>query len=106
MTTNPVIILPEKLTFTNTSSGASTYNWDFGITTSTNVNVSLPFVNSTSSNITQTVQLIATTANLCMDTIIIPIVIHPKPEYSIISLPDSGCTPLLVKFSPIQGAVN
>ena len=48
---------PKALTFTNTSLGAGTYNWDFGTSTSTNTNVTHQYINTTSSNITNTVQL-------------------------------------------------
>ncbi len=93
---------PKLVTFTNTSVGASTYNWDFGSSTSGNPNVSFAFTNTTSSNITQTVQLISTTINNCKDTLVVPVIIHPKPEFAIIALPDSGCSPLTVNFPLIN----
>ena len=94
---------PKILTFTNTSSGALTYNWDFGTSTSTATNTTHQFINTTSSIITNTVQLIATSVNNCKDTLIVPINIYPKPEFTIISNPDSGCTALTVCFPPIIG---
>lgn len=97
---------PKTLSFTNTSQGAASYNWDLGASTSNNTNVSLAFTNTTSANITQTVQLIATTLSSCKDTIIIPIIVHPKPEFIIIAMPDSGCSPLTVNFPAISNVVN
>jgi gliding motility-associated-like protein len=93
---------PMLLTFTNTSIGASGYNWDLGMSTSNNTHVSVAYINTTSSNITQTVQLIATTLNSCKDTLTVPLIIHPKPEFTIAALPDSGCSPLTVNFPTIS----
>ena len=93
---------PKLLTFTNTSIGAVNYNWDFGSNTSINTNVTQAFTNTTTANVTQTVQLISTTINSCSDTIIVPIIIHPKPEFTIIAQPDSGCTALTVNFPAIN----
>jgi PKD repeat protein len=97
---------PKILTFTNTSQGAVSYNWDLGLSTSNNTNVSQVFTNTTTANVTQTVQLIASTINNCKDTIIVPIIIHPKPEFTIVALPDSGCSPLNVNFTAINNIVS
>ncbi len=97
---------PKILTFTNTSQGAASYNWNFGTSTSINTNVSIAFTNTTTTNLTQTVQLIANTLNSCKDTFMIPIIIHPKPEFTIVALPDSGCSPLMVNFPSISNVVN
>lgn len=97
---------PKLLTFTNASTGASSYNWDLGITTSNNTNVSVSYTNTTSSNLTQTVQLIATSLNSCKDTMIIPVIVHPKPEFTIVALPDSGCSPLTVYFPTLPNVAS
>ncbi len=97
---------PKILTFTNTSQGAVSYNWDLGLSTSNNTNVSQVFTNTTTANVTQTVQLIASTFNNCKDTIIVPIIIHPKPEFTIVALPDSGCSPLNVNFTAINNIAS
>lgn len=97
---------PKILSFTNTSIGAVSYNWDLGSSTSNNTNVSSAYTNTTTSNITQTVQLIASSINNCRDTVIVPIIIHPKPEFTIIAQPDSGCSPLTVNFPSINQVVN
>jgi gliding motility-associated-like protein len=94
------------LNFTNTSIGGSNYEWDFGTTTYTSINVSQTFENNTNANIARTVQLVASSVNNCKDTIVVPIVIHPKPDFNIIANPDSGCTNLKVSFPEINGAVN
>jgi gliding motility-associated-like protein len=97
---------PKTLTFINTSLGAINFNWDFGTRTSTNLNESQQYINSTTTNITHTVQLIVTSANNCKDTIIVPIVVHPKPDFPIVATPDSGCAPLSVKFPLISGVAS
>ena len=97
---------PKTIHFMNTSVGGASYLWDFGTATSNNINASHQFINSTTSNISQTVQLIATSSNNCKDTISGTIIIHPKPEFTIIASPDSGCTALSVNFPLINNAVN
>ncbi len=94
------------LTFTNTSLGGISYQWNYGTGTSSNTNLSQQFTNTTNANLTQTVQLITSSLNNCKDTLIVPIIIHPKPEFSIIASPDSGCTALSVNFPPIIGVIN
>lgn len=97
---------PKLLTFTNTSLGATAFNWDLGTSTFTTTNVSQQFINTSTANITNTVQLIATSSDNCKDTITVPIIIHPKPEFNIVALPDSGCSALTVNFPPITNAVT
>ncbi len=93
---------PKLLNFTNTSQGANSYNWNFGLNTSSNTNPSQAFTNTTTANITNTVQLIAASINNCKDSIVVPIIVHPKPEFSIIASPDSGCSALTVNFPSIN----
>jgi len=97
---------PKTLTFTNTSAGAVSFTWNFGSNTSSNVNETHQYINNTTSNITNTVQLIAISGASCKDTLIVPIVVHPKPEFTIVAQPDSGCTALSVNFPAIAGATT
>jgi gliding motility-associated-like protein len=95
---------PAKLTFTNTSQGANTYNWDFGNSTTSIVsNPSQTYTNLLPTNQTYTVTLVSTNSFNCKDTVRVPIVVHPKAVFFISALPDSGCTPLKVYFPPIVG---
>jgi gliding motility-associated-like protein len=94
---------PKLLTFTNTSIGGMSYNWDLGLSTSTNTDVTIAYTNTTTATITQTVQLITTSVNNCKDTLLEPVYVHPKPEFTIIASPDSGCTALSVNFPLING---
>lgn len=97
---------PKLLTFTNTSLGASSFNWGLGVTTLTTTNIAQQFINTTSANITNTVQLVAISSDNCVDTLIVPIIIHPKPDFNIVATPDSGCTALTVNFPSITNAVT
>lgn len=98
---------PKILTFTNTSAGATSYNWNFGNSiTSTSVNPTQQYINSTTNNQTYTVQLIASNSVGCKDTANVPVIIHPKPNFNVIASPDSGCAVLTVNFPAIAGAVN
>jgi PKD repeat protein len=91
------------LNFTNKSIGADSYKWQIGSNTFTNVNISQPFINNTSNNITNNVKLIANGLQNCSDTIDVSIIVYPKPSFFIKALPDSGCTNLNVNF---EGAPN
>jgi gliding motility-associated-like protein len=98
---------PKVLSFTNSSQGATTFNWSFGNgNTSTVSSPTQQYINNTSFNQTYTVQLIAANANNCTDTVKAPIIIHSQPNFNIIATPDSGCTNLNVNFPSIIGAVN
>ncbi len=98
---------PKILNFTNISSGASTYNWDFGNgSTSTGTNPAQQFTNTSGTNQTFSVLLVATNSFGCTDSSIVPIIIHSKPNFNITMAPDSGCSPLKVNFANITGVVN
>lgn len=96
---------PKILTFTNTSSGASVYSWNFGNSiTSSAVNPTQQYTNNSGVNNFYTVQLVATNSVSCSDTVRVPVIIHPKPDFNISASPDSGCAVLLVNFTSIGGA--
>jgi gliding motility-associated-like protein len=95
---------PKIMTFTNTSAGASTYNWDFGsFGVSTQTSPAVTFVNNFAFNQNVLASLEATDINGCKDTAKIGLIVHPKPQFFITALPDSGCTPLKVNFPVISG---
>ena len=97
---------PKLLTFTNASIGAGSYEWNTGGATTFNVNEQYQFINNSAGNITKTVRLIAISGNSCRDTLIVPIIVHPKPEFTIVATPDSGCTALSVNFPAITSAAT
>lgn len=77
----------EAVTFTNTSSGATSYQWDFGdgspISTAANP------THTYATGGTYTVQLIAINAPGCRDTFTQTVVVYPKPAISIVA--DTVC---------------
>jgi gliding motility-associated-like protein len=98
---------PKKLTFTNLSVGANAYNWDFGNSnTSTATNPQQQYINNSGINQVFNVQLIATNAANCKDTIVVPIIVHSQPNFNTVPSPNSGCAPLAVSFPTVAGATN
>lgn len=95
---------PKLITFFNTSIYSQGYNWSFGdgnvssLTDPTNF-----YVNTATFNQTFPIRLIVTSNDGCKDTLIVPLVVHPKPNFFISSRPDSGCTPLTVRFNNVVG---
>lgn len=98
---------PKILNFTNLSTGATTHSWNFGNGNfSTSLHPTQQYINNSGGNQGYIVTLISSNSNNCSDTIKVPIVIHPHPNFNIALSPDSGCAPLKVNFPSIAGAVN
>jgi gliding motility-associated-like protein len=98
---------PALMSFTNQSISASTYFWTFGsLPSSTLTSPQKLFVNSSASNLTVPIRLVATNTSGCRDTTDFPLIVFPKPNFFISALPDSGCTPLTVNFPAIVGVKN
>lgn len=95
---------PLTVNFTNASTGAATYKWDFGDGNSSSA--SNPVHTYTTSG-TFSVTLIVTNANGCSDTLQKPgfIKIFP-PKASINNLPISSCAPLSWTFSSSVNSVD
>jgi gliding motility-associated-like protein len=105
-TSNPIAACAAPLTvnFTNTSTGAVSYQWLFGDgNTSTNANPS----NTYTANGTYSVTLITTNASGCTDTLkkIDYINVLP-PTGTINNLPQQGCAPLPWTFSSTVSSVD
>jgi len=99
---------PRSLTFTNTSIGANSYTWSFGDGSPT-MNTKDPtklFINNTQFHVTYQVTLNTKSNDGCDNSITVPVVVHPKPVFFVLSAPDSGCSPLKVNFSRVVGAVK
>ena len=94
--------LPVGVTFTNTSSGATSYNWSFGNSQTSTVQ-NPPMVNYTTAG-TYTVSLIATNSFGCKDTLSQPIVISNYQAG--ITAPLTGCanTPVSIQDNSTIGA--
>jgi PKD repeat protein len=92
---------PLEVSFQNMSTGADSYYWDFGDGgSSQQFEMVRTFTNSShfESKIYE-VKLIAESLYGCIDSLILPIVVYPKPKanYSVSDL--SGCSPLTVDFT-------
>lgn len=98
---------PMAVTFTNNSTGASSYFWDFGDgNTSTAVSPQHTYVNDTYFLDIHTVTLVATSPAGCSDTATMNIMVYPTPNFTFVATPDSGCSPLTVTFPSVVGAVT
>ncbi|MCB0791335.1 MAG: PKD domain-containing protein [Flavobacteriales bacterium] len=98
---------PMDVHFTNQSSGATNYEWDFGDgTSSTQVAPVHQYTNTTLYLQVNTVTLIATSPAGCADTAVQNILVYPTPDFTFVAQPDSGCAPLNVAFPSIVGAVS
>jgi len=98
---------PLDVQFTNTSTGAGSYTWDFGDGgTSTAPSPAHQYVNTTLFLEVRTVTLIATSPAGCTDTVATTILVYPTPDFTFVAQPDSGCSPLTITFPSIVGAVS
>ncbi|HRH68613.1 MAG TPA: PKD domain-containing protein [Flavobacteriales bacterium] len=93
---DPVACANVPFPFINNSSGASSFEWDFGDTgTSTDPSPS----HSYSSTGTYTVRLIAITGANCRDTVFSSVDVWDVPQAEMTLSADTGCGPLLVDFT-------
>ena len=98
---------PLPLTFTNSSIGGSTYNWDFGDANgSTLFNPTHTYTNVSFSLITNTITLVVTNSVGCVDSIKKTIQIFPEVFANFTMLPPQGCTPLTISFPSVPGVVS
>ncbi|MDX5319743.1 MAG: PKD domain-containing protein, partial [Bacteroidota bacterium] len=87
------------ITFTNQSTGANAYAWDFGDGSgSGTANPQHSFAMNPSADTTYTVRLIATNFYNCRDTAFGSVTLFPLPTAIITSNPSAGCTPLNVSL--------
>ncbi len=95
---------PLTVTFTNTSTGGVTYNWDFGDgNTSTQRNP----VHTYTTNGSFTVTLTVTNANGCTTTLVMPDFVRIlAPRAQINNLPIATCAPVIHTFSSTVTSVD
>jgi PKD repeat protein len=84
---------PLIVDFTNSSTGAVSYSWDFGDGTPIDNSVSPSHIYN---NLTQFIDnnfvtLIATSLNGCTDTLVDSVLVFPEPQFGFSTNPDSGC---------------
>ena len=92
---------PMAVTFTNTSTGAVSFVWNFGDATPT-ATLSNPihvYASPTTANQTYTVTLIANNAGGCGDSIKKTVVLYGNPAPSFTFSPPFGCTPFTITFT-------
>ncbi len=97
---------PLPVQFSNTSTGATGYSWDFGDGTAADLTVSPNhiFLNNSSFVQTYITTLTISSSNGCTSAAVQNITLYPKPDFSFTALPvDSGCTALNVSFSASSG---
>lgn len=85
----------------NNSQGANlTYNWDFsGEETSTEINPTHTYTNSTSSIQEQPITLIVQSDKNCSDTLVKPVRVYPDVNVDFEFSSNQGCSPLEVAFT-------
>lgn len=97
---------PMPVTFTNNSTGATSYQWNFGDGSGSTTPAPFhTYQNTTLFIQNYTVTLIAQSANGCTDTTTAQVVTYPEPQFGFNTVPDSGCSPLTVTFPSVIGAV-
>ncbi len=95
---------PLDVNFTNNSTGATNFQWDFGDGTTSTVNSpSHTYVNQTGVLQVLTVTLAVSNWAGCSSTSQQSITVYPAPNFTFSAQPDSGCTPLLVVFPSPSG---
>lgn len=97
---------PLDVTFTNTTTGATSYTWSYGdASTSTNANATHVHTYNSYGNFT--VKLVATSAAGCKDSLTrVNYVKITQATATITATPISGCTPLTVSMSASLNAPN
>jgi len=97
---------PLNVTFTNTSTGGSVYEWVFGTgdtLVSSNITVSDTFTNSSNDTLTYNPMLIATTNDGCSDTAFAQVDVF-RFVHASFTAPSSACHPLSASF--VDGSTN
>ncbi|MCB0787884.1 MAG: PKD domain-containing protein, partial [Flavobacteriales bacterium] len=103
---SPDVVLgctPLDVNFTNTSTGAVSYSWDFGDgSTSSQTTPSHSFVNNGTADSTFTVTLVASTLFGCSDTTVMSITVTPRAVAQFSHNATPGCAPLDVDFTNLS----
>ncbi|MBN2681526.1 MAG: PKD domain-containing protein [Bacteroidales bacterium] len=95
---------PVEVNFTNTSIGATHYEWIFGDGDTAFIqNPTHLFYNQTFLIQYFEVQLVAFTEYNCPDTSNAFVTVYPNPDYQITANPDSACHPAGISFSTYPG---
>jgi PKD repeat protein len=99
------VCLGDAFQFTNTTTGAASYAWDFGDASGTSVQANPSYTYLQTGAFP--VQLIATSAQNCDDTITIVVDVNPAPQVSFTASSTTGCLPFSVSFiNATTNAIN
>jgi len=91
--------------FTNNSTGAQSYNWEFGNGQSSDtLNPTMTFENFSLNDTTFIVQLVATNSQSCTDTFTIPVLVRPFVEADFTIEYTTQCSPFDVTI--INSSIN
>lgn len=91
---------PATISFVNTSTNATAFSWDFGNgLQSVTQNPEIEFVNNSSSPVTYTITLAASSMFGCSDTVTHDITINPSPLADFVVDAIAGCSPVLVNIT-------
>ncbi len=91
---------PHTLQLTNTSSGASSYFWDFSNgTTSSNPNPITTFINNSISDTVYSIAFVATSIHGCSDTLTQDITVFNTPISTFSLSQQTACTPVSVAIT-------
>jgi PKD repeat protein len=94
---------PLNVNFTNSSTGAIVYNWDFtNGQTSNQSDPSTLFVNFGLNDTTYNVRLMATNVQTCRDSFFVPILVHPFVDADFAIEYVSQCSPASVNFNNLS----
>ncbi|MEO8085477.1 MAG: PKD domain-containing protein [Bacteroidota bacterium] len=96
------VCLGDAFQFTNTTTGAVGYAWDFGDASGTSNQLNPSYTYAMTG--TYMVRLIATSMLSCPDTIIIPVNVNTAPQISFSVPSTTGCAPFTVSF--INSTIN
>lgn len=94
---------PLPVQFSNVSTGAATYTWNFG--DATNSTASAPthtYLNQGLNDATFDVEMVATSSFGCSDTANLSILVHPQPIAQFVTGVMAGCQPLPVDLQDLS----
>lgn len=99
---------PKVIKFYNLSSAnATSQTWNFGDgNVSTAPSPENLYTNPGAGNLAFIVTLVTKTNDGCSNSYSVAVNVHPKPTFFVNATPDSGCSPLRVKFFKNAGAVK
>lgn len=93
----PAVCLGDAFIFTNTTTGAVGYSWDFGDGSGTSTQTNPSYTYALTNN--YSVRLIAVSAQSCKDTVFVNVSVNTAPQVGFSADFTSGCLPLTVNFT-------